>query len=456
MEKVSNPMRSELILIFTGILLCSSTAFAQEWESIFNGKDLSGWILKGGDAEFQVVEGAIVGTALMNTPSTYLCTEKEYDDFILEFEVYLSNELNAGVQFRSAEADDKGVYGYQCEIDPKKRKWTGGIYDQGRRGWLYPLSRNEAARDAFQMGKWNKFRIEAYGNQLNTYVNGIQCSRLVDDRSSEGFIGLQVHSIGDTNKKEGFTVKWRNFKILTEEVEKYLKLDPSVSEISFLKNELTDWEKRNGFRLLWDGITTQGWRGVNSEDFPLQGWKIEEGVLIVLADKTNSKGEHIVTMDRFGNFELELDFSVTHGANSGIRYFVNEARTVSACEYQILDDKKHPDAGKGINGNRKLASLYDLVAAKPLSSGVKKDPFKGVGTWNRARIVSNNGKVEHWLNNVKMVEYDRYSQMFNALVLYSKYSGHENFGRWDKGNIMLHDHHDEVSFRSIKIRELND
>ncbi|MEM6525674.1 MAG: DUF1080 domain-containing protein [Bacteroidota bacterium] len=456
MEKVINTMRNGLILIFTGILFYSFTTCAQEWEPIFNGKDLNGWILKGGGVDFEVVEGAIVGTALINTPSTYLCTEKEYGDFILEFEVYLSNELNAGVQFRSAEADASGVFGYQCEIDPKKRKWTGGIYDQGRRGWLYPLSRNEEARDAFQMGRWNKFRIEAYGNLLNTYVNGTQCSRLVDDRSSKGFIGLQVHSIGDRYKKEGYTVKWRNLKILTEGVEQHLKLDPNVSEISYLKNELTEWEKRNGFSLLWDGVSTEGWRGVNSEDFPALGWKIHEGVLTVLADKASSKGEHIVTTDKFGNFELELDFNITKGANSGIRYFVNEELTVSACEYQILDNEKHPDAGKGINGNRRLAALYDLVAAEPLSLGVKKDPFKGVGKWNRARIVSKNGRVEHWLNNVKMVEYDRYSQMFKALVLYSKYSGHKNFGQWDEGNIMLHDHHDEVSFRSIKIRELND
>ncbi|MGD1957494.1 MAG: DUF1080 domain-containing protein [Fulvivirga sp.] len=449
-------MRNSVFFIFIGLLFCPPATYAQEWKSIFNGKDLSGWVLKGGEAEFKVIEGAIVGTARINTPSTYLCTEKKYDDFILEFEVYLSNELNAGVQFRSDERNNGEVYGYQCEIDPKKRKWTGGIYDQGRKGWLYPLSRNEGARDAFQMGRWNKFRIEAYGNQLNTYVNGTQCSRLVDDQSSDGFIGLQVHSIGDRNKKEGYSVKWKNFIILSKEVDKHIKLDPNVSEISYLKNELTDREKKNGFRLLWDGVTTEGWRGVRSNEFPAQGWKIEEGMLTVLADEANSKGEHIVTMDQFGNFELVLDFRVTKGANSGIRYFVNEERTVSACEYQILDDKKHPDASKGTNGNRKLASLYDLVPAEPLSSGVKKDPFKGVGKWNRATIVSKDGKVEHWLNNVKMVEYDRYSQMFEALVLYSKYSGHENFGRWDAGNIMLHDHHDEVSFRSIKIRELND
>ncbi|MEM7107064.1 MAG: DUF1080 domain-containing protein [Bacteroidota bacterium] len=449
-------MKSNALFIFITLSFGLSTTFAQKWTPIFNGENLSGWSIKGGNAEFKVNERSIVGIATMNTPSTYLCTTKKYGDFILEFEVYLSNELNAGVQFRSAEGDGGVVYGYQCEIDPKKRKWTGGIYEQGRRGWLYPLSRNEAAREAFQMGTWNKFRIEAYGNVLNTYVNGRQCSRLVDDLSTEGFIGLQVHSIGDRKKKEGYSVKWRNFKILTEEVEKYLKLDPRVPEISYLRNQLTESEKRNGVRLLWDGVSTAGWRGAHSQDFPAQGWKIEAGVLTVLADRENSKGEHIITLDQFGNFELELDFNLTQGANSGIRYFVNEERTISACEYQILDNERHPDADKGIEGNRRLAALYDLVAAESLSSGVKKDPFKGVGTWNRARIVSKNGKVEHWLNHVKMVEYDRFSQMFKALVLYSKYAEHENFGRWDTGRIMLHDHHDEVSFRNIKIRELND
>lgn len=446
-----------LIKILIGIVavLVFNSSFGQKWELIFNEKDLSEWEVIGGKAEFKFSEGEIIGTALTNTPSTYLCTKSKYGDFILEFEVFLPNELNTGVQFRSSRNSTGGVYGYQCEIDPKKRKWTGGIYDQGRTGWLYPLSRNEDARDAFQMGVWNKFRIEAYGSQINTYVNGWQCSRLIDEQSTEGFIGLQLHSIGDEEQKNGYFVKWRNFKMLTSEVGKHLQVDPNVKEVSYLKNRLSAWEERNGFRLLWDGRSSEGWRAFAVQEFPERGWQISDGVLTVLNDETKSKGEHIVTNEVFGDFELELDFLVTEGANSGIRYFVNEDYSDSSYEYQLLDDELHVDATLGINGNRKLAALYDLIPAEPLSRGVKKNPFKGVGNWNRARIVSKDGHVEHWLNNVKVVEYDRYSQMFKALVAYSKYAKRENFGRWEQGHIMLHDHHDEVSFRSIKIRELN-
>ena len=123
------------------------------------------------------------------------------------------------------------------------------------------------------------------------------------------------------------------------------------------------------------------------------------------------------------------------------------------CEFQILDDKKHPDAKAGTMGNRTVGSLYDLITAKNLSVHGRAKQFRGVGQWNKARVVSKNGKVEHWLNNEKVVEYDRFSQMFEALVNYSKYQKWENFGRWPEGTILLQDHGDTVSYRSIKIRE---
>ncbi|MEM8895937.1 MAG: DUF1080 domain-containing protein [Bacteroidota bacterium] len=442
-----------IILIIT--MFAALSSFGQTWEPVFNERDLSQWNTYGGTAKFELVDGEIVGSAVSNTPSTYLCTKKPYDNFILEFQVFLEDQLNTGVQFRS-QLDEQGtVYGYQCEIDPKKRRWTGGIYDQSRRGWLYPLSRNEKARGAFEMGAWNVIRIEAYGYYMNTYVNGQHCSRLVDELSPQGFIGLQIHSIGDKKSEEGYTVRWRQFRIITSDVEKYIQTDPSVTEISYLTNQLSAWEEQSGFRLLWDGKSTAGWHGFRSDKFPNEGWTMKDGTLTVVKKTKEASHQHLVTDELFGNFELELDFMLTEGANSGIRYFVNEEYSASGCEYQLLDDQLHPDASLGIDGNRKLAALYDLIPATLISKGARKDPFKGIEFWNRARIVSKDGIVQHWLNNVKVVEYDRYAQMFASLVAYSKYSGKENFGRWEVGRIMLHDHHDEVSFRSIKIRELN-
>ena len=160
----------------------------------------------------------------------------------------------------------------------------------------------------------------------------------------------------------------------------------------------------------------------------------------------------------YSNFELSLDFLITEGANSGIKYFVNEEINKSAgsaigLEFQILDDSSHPDAKLGKNGNRTVGSLYDLIRAENTTTGSRGKNFKGIGKWNNARIISKNGKIEHWLNHVKVVEFDRYSQIFSALVEKSKYEKWDNFGKWESGNILLQDHGDKVSFKNIKIRE---
>ncbi|RED95984.1 3-keto-disaccharide hydrolase [Marinoscillum furvescens] len=439
------------------LMLLTLSANAQEWQPLFNGKNLKGWETHGGEATYEVEDGVIVGKAVTNTPNTFLCTKERFSDFILELQVFLPNDLNSGIQFRSnIRKENDRVFGYQCEIDPDgNRAWTGGIFDEGRRNWLYPLSRNPIP-SAFQLGRWNTIRIECLGSDIRTYVNGVQASWLADDMTNEGIIGLQVHSIGDD--KAGYEVKWKNIRILTENVAAH-RLDPhpQVPQISYLKNQLTDWEVSKGFRLLWDGKTTNGWRGAKLDEFPESGWTIKDGILTVEAtDGGESTGPgDIVTTKNYGDFELELEFKFTEGANSGIKYFVDPtlnkgAGSAIGCEFQILDDKRHPDAKKGVMGNRTLGSLYDLIA-KEVHSNWR---LKGPNTWQKARIVSKNGRVEHWLNNEKVVEYDRFSQMFAALVNYSKYQKWENFGRWPEGLILLQDHGNEVSYRSIKIREL--
>ena len=445
-----------LSLLLVGLFYSS---FAQNWQPLFNGKDLTGWESKGGKAPFKIEDGVIVGTAVLNSPNTFLCTKKTYSDFILEFEILLPNHLNTGVQFRSNFSTV--VNGYQCEIDPSTRAFSGGIYDEQRRGWIYPISLNTKASAAFQLGMWNRVRIECLGSEIRTYINGQMCSNLVDDMTSEGFIGLQVHSIGE--KEKGYIVKWKDLRILTEDVSAHrLAPDPEVMQMSYLKNELTEWEKRNGWRLLWDGKTSEGWRGAKLDEFPKSGWQMKDGELTVLAtDGGESTGPgDIVTTSNYSNFELELEFKITEGANSGIKYFVDPSLnkgqgSAIGCEFQILDDQRHPDAKMGVNGNRTVGSLYDLITAENLSVPGRGKQFKGVGNWNKARIVSRDGKVEHWLNNEKIIEYDRNSQIFKALVAYSKYKDWPNFGRWPEGSILLQDHGNEVSFRSIKIRELN-
>jgi len=459
-------MKKILLMITMCALWLPATLWAQDegWKPLFDGKSLKGWEKLNGDAEYKIEDGAIVGYAKTNTPNTFLTTKEHYGDFILELEVMLPNDLNSGIQFRSNSLDsyrDGRVHGYQFELDPSRRAYTGGIYDEARRGWLYPLSLNEDARDAFQVGHWNEIRIQAIGSTIQTYVNGRMCSYLVDDMTSKGFIGLQVHSIKEESHA-GFKVKWKNIKIKTDNLEEEAwPADPNVRQVSYLKNELTGWEKSHGWRLLWDGKTDEGWRGAKLDDFPESGWVMEDGVLTILqTDGGEATGPgDIVTRKQYSDFELELEFKITEGANSGIKYFVDPSLnkgegSAIGCEFQILDDERHPDAKKGVEGNRTVGSLYDLITADNLSNEYRGKRFNGVGNWNKAYIISRDGKVEHWLNNVKVVEYDRFSQMFEALVNYSKYKDWKNFGRWPEGHILLQDHGNTVHFRSIKIREL--
>ncbi len=445
------------------LLLFGYSLQAQEnWEILFNGKDLSNFQQLGGTAKYKIDNGELIGISRMDTPNSFMATKKNYGDFILEFDVFVENGLNSGVQFRSLSTSDYmngRVHGYQCEIETSSRKWAGGIYDEARNGWLYPLTRNPKGQNAFVPGQWNTYRIEAMGSTIRTWINNIQCANLVDDSSSEGFIAFQVHGIGE-KELEGKIVKWRNIRIKTTDLERSRrKVDSEVPEISYLKNQLTANEVRKGWRLLWDGKSTNGWRGAKLDVFPDKGWEINDGVLSVLSSggAESNNGGDIVTMEAFSDFELSVDFKITEGANSGIKYYVDSnlnkgEGSAIGLEFQVLDDDKHPDAKEGKNGNRTVGSLYDLIRAENTDSSRGKN-FKGVGQWNNARIISKNGHVEHWLNQVKVVEFDRFSQMFRALVEKSKYEKWENFGRHAEGLILLQDHGDNVSFKSVKIRE---
>lgn len=220
-------------------------------------------------------------------------------------------------------------------------------------------------------------------------------------------------------------------------------------------NTLSKAEEKAGWKLLWDGSTTNGWISAKGTTFPEGGWKIEEGVLKVLRSdgRESANGGDIVTTERYKNFILQVDFKITEGANSGIKYFVRPDLnkgdgSAIGCEFQILDDLRHPDAKLGVKGNRKLASLYDLIPAP------EDKPFD-INQFNTALVLVKGKHVEHWLNGTKVLEYERDNQMFNALVAYSKYANWPDFGNQEEGNILLQDHGDEVWFRNIKIKVLD-
>src|SRR5690349_15445843 len=204
-----------LLLSFSLSILHAQTNSG--WVSLFNGKDLKGWKQLNGKAKYTVQNGEIVGTTVFGEPNSFLATEKDYGDFVLEFEFKVDSTMNSGVQFRSESRPDYKngrVHGYQYEIDPSKRAWTAGIYDEARRDWLYTMDLNPAAQGAFRQGEWNKARIECIGNQLRTWINGVPGAYVIDDMTPKGFIALQVHAIGN-KKDEGRQIRWRHLQIQT-------------------------------------------------------------------------------------------------------------------------------------------------------------------------------------------------------------------------------------------------
>lgn len=457
--------RISTLLLF--VMVAAISVNAQTWVELFNGKNLKGWEKLDGTAQYRVENGEVIGISSTGTPNTFLATKEIYGDFILEYEMKMDRGLNSGVQFRSQALLPDGterVNGYQVECDDHDdRPWAGGIYEEASRGWLYPMSYNMDVVKANRRGEWNHIRVEAVGSSIRTYINGVNFANLVDDVRQEGFIALQVHSIGD-EQLAGKEIRWRNIRIITEEPARYMRSDAELSpQVSYLTNELTPLQKLQGWKLLWDGETTDGWRGAMLDGFPEKGWNIHDGILTVekSGGEESSNGGDIVTNRKYKDFILEVDFMITEGANSGIKYFVDtelnkEGGSAIGCEFQILDDKNHPDAGEGVKGNRTLASLYDLIPADALFYGQDntKKRFNGTGTWNRARIEVRGPLVSHHLNGVKVVEYERGTQLWKAIVAYSKYARWPAFGEVEEGYILLQDHGDEVSFRNIRILEL--
>lgn len=453
-----NPMMKKLTLFF--ILIATvvqvSAQGKEEWENLFNGKDFKGWRQLNGKAKYEIQNGEIIGTTVAGEPNSFMATEKEYGDFILELEYKVPQGMNSGIQFRSLSKPDYmngRVHGYQFEVDPSERAWTGGIYDEARRDWLYTLEYNPAAKTAFKKDEWNKIRLECIGTSLRTWVNGVAAAHVVDDVTPSGFIALQVHAIYG-NEGPGRQIRWRNIRIQT----KNLKPSPpdNVFVMNFIPNNLSEKEKSLGYTLLWDGKSSAGWRGAYKDKFPEKGWEIKDGTISVLKSSggESENGGDIVTENEFAAFDLQFEFRLTEGANSGLKYFVTESEgnkgSAIGLEYQILDDAKHPDATQGVVGNRTQASLYDLIPSIKERRGQHK-----IGEWNYGRvIVYPDNRVEHWLNGYKVVEYKRGSPTYNALVARSKYAKFEKFGMAEKGRILLQDHGDNVSFRSIKIKSL--
>jgi len=441
-------------------LAAGSSMAADQGTALFDGKTLNGWKRLGGAADYQVVDGAIVGSSRPGEPNSFLVTEKNYGDFILEFDVRQDvGPTNSGVQFRSLstpEFENGRVHGYQADIDPSPRQWSGHIYEEGQRGWFTTGEMNPPSKALYKFGEWNHYRIEAIGPRMRVWINGSPVADLIDPVTRSGFFGLQVHSIGNADEA-GRTTTWKNLVVQTEHLKPLPKMGILIR--NNIPNDLDRDEKAQGWRLLWDGKTSKGWQQAIAKEghgsFPAKGWSLANGELAVLP---KGGGGDIMTGEEFGAFELQMDFKVSAGANSGIFYLLTAAHDEASgaplgLEYQVLDDERHPDAKNGIDGNRTLASLYDVLPRAKLMTNVGIAPK--VDAWQHARIVCRaDGSVEHWLNGVKVLEFNRNSDDFKAHVAASKFRNTPGFGSAARGHILLQDHGDAVAYRSIKIRAL--
>jgi hypothetical protein len=452
----------KVCLVIFSLFLCS-TIFSQGWQSLFDGKTLNGWKQMTGKAEYKVEDGAIVGTAVAYSPNSFLVCDKKFSgDLVLELEAMMTDTSgNSGVQFKSNfdAAGNKGagrIYGYQFEMDPSSRRWSGGVYEEGRREWLYPGSLNAKAQVYFTPNVYHKIKIECIGNSVKTWLDGKAVAYVVDTiTANEGLIGLQVHAISN-EKQKGSKMYWKNIRIKTSGIVPS-PFPKGIYVTNLQPNTLSDYEKKDGWKLLFDGKTTNGWIGAYKKTFPEKGWEIKDGILRVLPSDGNldGGGGDIVTAEKFGAFDLSFDFKLAPGANSGVKYFVtlpdNTNGYALGLEYQLIDDSLHPDAKLGRDGNHTLASLFDLIKAEKTTRFIHQP-----GKWNTARIiVYPNNHVEHYLNGIKVLEYEKGSSSFNELVAMSKFKVYDHFVENKKGLILLQDHGDEISFRNIKIKNLN-
>jgi len=286
--------------------LITTCAMAGEWMDLFDGETLEGWSVHSGFAKYRIEDGAIVGTAVKDSPNTFLCTNKEYGDFILEFEVKCDPRLNSGVQIRSQIATNPmffmfrrpdgrprqlvvppdRVYGYQVEIASAETGSSGGIYDEARRGFfLADVSEDPAAGKAFINDQWNKYRIECKGSSIKTWVNGVPCADLRDSMDAKGIIGLQVHGLG--RNFFPYQVRWRNLRIR--------ELDGA--ELGKLKVVVVtgghDFEREPFFKMLdsIEGITyTEAIQKDHSELFEdISGWDYDVIVFYSMTQQISEK-----------------------------------------------------------------------------------------------------------------------------------------------------------------------
>ncbi|MDU0353385.1 family 16 glycoside hydrolase [Paraglaciecola aquimarina] len=361
------------------------------WRSLITDNSLKTWQKIGGDADYQLQGDTIIGTSIQSAHSTYFTTGEIFSDFIFEVDVQAQAPLNSGVQFRSEKIQSKKgetVAGYQMEIDTAPRAWSGGIFDQGRRGWLYTLSRNENCRKEFKVDDWNTYRIEAVGQNIRTFINDVPCSNIVDDLSASGFIALQIHSAG--GDKVNKTVKWRAPKVLTTNIQAHLNKPADIEQFSYINNQITAEQKAKGWQLFWDGQS-------NSSPQQSGQWQVKNQALTADAKQQNNSLTIPVTSHYF---ELEFDVNSSDNADNGIHYLRD--KNGKGFEFQLSSETTVEQTD---NNNQAMGAIVGRVAPTNLTEPEGWKYLRINKGWNRVRLVVRGTQIEHWINNIKMVDY---------------------------------------------------
>jgi hypothetical protein len=353
------------------------SAAAPKTVKLFDGKSLKGWEVCNGKATYVVEKGTIVGTTVEGSPNSFLCTTKEYGDFVLEFDVKVDPVLNSGVQIRSHRyAEDKTVavfdgqktvqrkqqkgrvYGYQVEISNEKAAASGGVYDEARRGWVAQVAKDSAASKALKDNQWNHYKVVAVGDSIKTWINGVACVELTDSEDLTGFIGLQVHAFKGEKPAQA---RWKNI---------------TIQDLG-----------RHAWKRIWDGKTLAGWA-------PRQGgggeFKVEDGAIHAVNKPDDPNIGMLVSDAEFKDLTARVETKIVKG-NSG--FFLRYDPKTSAAYEMELDEKKGTGGfwETGPNGRKWVTGPEDNGAAR-------------AGEWNVLTASLHGHKIVFRVNGVKTVD----------------------------------------------------
>lgn len=459
------PLQVRAVLCLFALLLSIDSSAVENkarWESLFDGKTLNGWEQLAGSARYGVQDGMIVGTAVVGSPNSFLCTKGVFENFVLELDFKVDEGLNSGIQIRSEskkEYKNGLVHGYQVEIDPVRvefyqkdppnlrsdgsivpagtgpRSWTGGIYDEKRRGWLADLTHNEAARNAFRPGAWNHFRIEAIGDSIRTWINGVHAANLIDSMTPIGFIGLQVHA---TEENKPMQVRWKNIRIQdlgANVAQPGSVANPADAPRATQPSPTLNAPPPQDAIVLFDGSNLHSWASQANKkweesDGPAD-WKIipGEGVEVV------SGAGSIITKQRFSDFKLHLEFRLLGDKTNGGVYLL------ARYELNINDsygDRQGSQCGAFANLVEAIAPRVPM-AAPPLQWQTFDIDFRAP-RFDTLETLAENARATVQLNGVVI---------HDNVELGKRRGAAKRLGDAPDGPIMLQEHGTAYQFRNI-------